>query len=136
MRAQSFTFAQSTIPTPQTVVGGDALNLGDLWSDNSQSPPQLKICTAINPIVFTAVSSGGGGGPNFSDEEIPGGTINGVNVTFTLANAPNPGASLLLHQNGLCLQQGSGKDYTLSGSTITFTTAPATNDILLAWYRH
>ncbi|MBV8807618.1 MAG: hypothetical protein JO033_02995 [Acidobacteriaceae bacterium] len=74
---------------------------------------------------------------NFSDSETPSGTINGVNLTFTLAAAPNPTGSLKLFKNGVLLQQGG--DYTLSGSTITFKSTavtPQTGDVLIADYRH
>lgn len=74
--------------------------------------------------------------PNFADEEIPGGLIDGMNVTFTLANAPNPAASLLLSLNGMLQHQGIGFDYTLSGNTITMSLAPVVLSDLLAWYRH
>ncbi|MGA2116389.1 MAG: hypothetical protein ABSH56_16730 [Bryobacteraceae bacterium] len=80
---------------------------------------------------------GGGGGtsPTFIDAELPAGTINGVNASFTLANAPSPAASLDLYRNGLRLAAGS--DYYLSGNAITFVSAatPQTGDTLLADYR-
>lgn len=74
--------------------------------------------------------------PLYADQETPAGTINGANLTFTLATPPNPSRSLLLVRNGLLLNEGS--DYTLSGNTITFATAadPQSGDSLLAWYRH
>ena len=80
-----------------------------------------------------------GSGVNYSDAEVPGGTVNGVNATFTLAAAPSPAVSLLLHRNGLL--QTAGIDYTLSGNTITFLTgaipqSTPTPDGLVAWYRH
>jgi hypothetical protein len=71
----------------------------------------------------------------FVDAEVPQGTIDGSNASFTLANVPNPPASLALFRNGLLLTQGG--DYTLSSSTITFLTGavPQPNDVLLASYR-
>lgn len=71
---------------------------------------------------------------NFADSEIPAGSINGANVTFTLAHAPNPSASLKLYKNGVLLQATA--DYTLNGSTITFSSAPDSGDGLLADYRY
>lgn len=65
--------------------------------------------------------------------EVPTGTINGSNVTFTLANTPAAG-TLLLQYNGQVLQPGVG--YTITGATITMTTAPATGDHLYANYWH
>ena len=71
---------------------------------------------------------------DLTDSEVPSGTINGSNVTFTLANAPSPASSLQLFLNGL-LQTAGGVDYTLSGSTITYGVAPETGDAHVAWYR-
>jgi hypothetical protein len=80
--------------------------------------------------------AGTGAATNFTDGETPAGTINGTNVSFTLASAPNPPASLRLVRNGLLV--APGVEYTLSGSSITFTTArtPQTGDSLAAYYRH
>lgn len=72
---------------------------------------------------------------DYIDSETPSGTINGSNTVFTLANTPSPVASLHLYLNGL-RQRAGGQDYTLSGLTITFVTAPSTGDILLADYRY
>lgn len=80
----------------------------------------------------------GGGGvlPQFSDSEVPSGTINGTNATFALANTPSPSTSVQLYLNGLRMDHGV--DYTISGSTITFATTslPQTGDLLLASYRY
>ena len=65
--------------------------------------------------------------------EIPSGTINSINVTFTLANTPVAG-SVSVFLNGLYQAQGSGLDYTISGTTITFNKAPRTNSELYAIY--
>jgi hypothetical protein len=69
------------------------------------------------------------------DGEVPGGTLDGSNATFTLANTPNPASSLALFRNGL-LQKQSG-DYTLSANSISFQTGavPQPGDALLASYR-
>jgi hypothetical protein len=98
-----------------------------------------------NVSQIAAGSGGGGGGsggtmPNFADEETPGGSINGSNMAFTLAYAPNPPASLILVQSsgagGGAVLKAGGVDFTLSGLNITMVNAPATGDSLLAWYRH
>ena len=67
--------------------------------------------------------------------EVPSGTINSSTTSFSLANTPISGSEMIF-QNGLLLIAGSGKDYTISGGTLTFTTAPATGDTLLATYWH
>ncbi len=70
----------------------------------------------------------------FADSEVPSGAINGSNTAFSLAQTPSPSASLELYLNGDLLKPGT--DYTLSGSSITMTSAPTTGDILLAFYRY
>jgi hypothetical protein len=72
---------------------------------------------------------------SFADE-VPSGTIDGVNLTFTLTHSPDPVASLELHKNGLLMIRNT--HYTLSGSTITFTSPyqPITGDDLFASYRY
>jgi hypothetical protein len=81
--------------------------------------------------------AGAGTATNFNDGELPSGTINGTNLTFTLAATPSPAASLMLYKNGALLTQGA--DYVLSGATVTFvntTVAPQAGDSLTASYRH
>jgi len=88
---------------------------------------------SIGGTVFTC---SGTPAPNFADAEVPAGTIDGANATFTLAHAPI-GASLELTRNGLTLKAGSGNDFTLAGNTITFLVGaiPQAGDSLQAWYR-
>jgi len=70
----------------------------------------------------------------FIDKEIPSGLINGSNVTFTLANTPILGSEHL-YRNGILQEEGAGNDYTISGATITYLTAPLTGDKLRVTYR-
>lgn len=67
-------------------------------------------------------------------QEIPSGTVNGSNVTFTLGFTPANGAAVQLFVDGLLQLQGAGLDYTISGSTITFVAAPATGQTIRAVY--
>ncbi len=74
---------------------------------------------------------------SFTDYEIPGGMLDGNNVSFTLAAGPSPLLSLKLYKNGVLLNQNV--DYTLSGKNITFantTVTPQPGDSLIASYRH
>jgi len=71
---------------------------------------------------------------SFVENETPTGVINGVNVTFTLANNPNPDASLKFKHQGLLEVQGL--HYTLSGVTVTMNVAPLTGENLAAAYRY
>lgn len=83
------------------------------------------------------VSISGGLSNHLAWNETPGGTPNGTLVTFTLAHSPSAsGADLMLFLNGLLQKQGLSFDYTISGSTITYNTAPQTNDVLLATYQY
>ena len=59
--------------------------------------------------------------------------VDGIVTVFTLTNEPVAN-SLQVFLNGLLQQQGSGKDYTWSGTSVTFATAPLTGDILLVHY--
>jgi hypothetical protein len=72
---------------------------------------------------------------SFVDFEVPAGTIDGNNLTFTLANAPLPVLSLKLSKNGVLLTPNN--DYTLSGQNILFPAgqAPQVGDMLVAAYR-
>lgn len=65
-------------------------------------------------------------------QETPSGTINGSNVTFTLANTPASNSSVQVYLDGVILIQTT--DYTISGSTITMTTAPANAQKLYVVY--
>lgn len=67
-------------------------------------------------------------------DEVPTGTINGTNTSFTLANNPDPDASLELELDGLTLVKDT--HYTLSGTTVTLTSAPASGQTLFARYRY
>lgn len=75
-----------------------------------------------------------GGFPTFVDNEVPSGSIDGVNVAFTLATAPDPQDCLEMYLNGLF--QSFGVDYTLAGTAITFASAPQTGDAPIANYRY
>lgn len=59
----------------------------------------------------------------FSYNETPSGSVNGINDTFTLAETPDPSNSLHLYWNGQLLIETI--DFTISGDTITFLTAPS-----------
>ena len=64
--------------------------------------------------------------------EIPSGLINSLNTDFTIANTPVTG-TVMVFLNGV-LQAPGGLDYTISGTTITFTKAPKTNMTLYVFY--
>jgi hypothetical protein len=120
--ATGSTVTKQTMTTVCAAIDAAAFKL-----DTSTTPPTLRVVTAA-PVVL----------PVFVDQETPGGTIDGVNASFTLANAPSPAASLQLFRNGVLQQAGAGGDYTISGVTITFNalSIPQPGDVLQASYRH
>lgn len=71
---------------------------------------------------------------NFVDKEVPSGAINGVNVTYILANTPIAGSEHV-YLNGMLQDSGAGNDYTITGSTITYLIAPLTGEKLKVSYR-
>lgn len=66
-------------------------------------------------------------------------TVTHNNPTVTLANTPVAGTDRV-YLNGLRQEKGSGKDYTISGATITFTfnlkTSPGQSDVVLVDYEY
>jgi hypothetical protein len=110
---------------------------------NATTTPAITLTTSVTGILNgngTAVAAATGAniiapsaGHGLATRETPSGTINGSNVTFTLANTPVSGSEMVF-QNGILLVSGAAKDYTISGGTITFVTAPATGDTLMATY--
>lgn len=83
--------------------------------------------------IVQVIGGGGGGSSNTVYGEIPSGTIDGVNDTFTLVAAP-VATKLRIFLNGQRLTDGI--DFTFSGSTITMTTIPYPTDILVADYEY
>ena len=70
--------------------------------------------------------------PKWSINEIPTGSINGVNMVFTLAHTPID--QIMLYLNGQYMTVGAGEDYTISGSTITMDSAPIVGDKIRSNY--
>ena len=68
--------------------------------------------------------------PKWSINEIPTGSINGVNMVFTLAHAPID--QIMLYLNGQYMTPD--EDYTISGVTITMASAPIVGDKIIVNY--
>ena len=100
------------------------------WTSIPNCTGALQYATSTHTFSCGSVLTG-----TFSDAETPSGTINGSNTSFTLAHTPSPAAGLQLYKNGQQLIAG-GADYTLATATITMTSAPATGDVLIAFYRY
>lgn len=93
--------------------------LGDVLTDNGPgSDPSFQ------PTAATL---------NFASE-VPVGSINGTNFTYTLSHTPNPSSSLDCYLNGL--HQSITSDFTLSTAVITYLAAPIVADTLVCNYRY
>lgn len=130
------TFTLERAPSPATSLelyhNGDMLIYGTHYTLAG-----LTITTAFAPISTDHLMAFYRVEPvsfSFVENETPGGLINGVNVTFTLANNPNPDASLKFKHQGILEIQGV--HYTLSGVTVTMGAAPLTGENLAAAYRY
>jgi len=71
--------------------------------------------------------------PNFIYNEIPSGSPDGSNPTFTLVSAPAPANSLQLYWNGILVTAET--DYRLNGATITLFRPAVSGNILRAYYQ-
>jgi hypothetical protein len=157
-------FQQFTGTTTHTVVLPDATTLmtGQSFIISNQSTGAIQVnanggggvrsIAALTSATVTLIAAGSAAGTwdpgstatptglttsNFVTRETPSGTINGSNVTFTLANTPVSGTESLF-MNGMLLEPGAGNDYTISGATITMLSAPLsspTPDKLRASYQ-
>lgn len=110
----------------------DGINNVEQCQLNLAAGSNVTLTDQGNGTVTIASTGGSGGNATFVDAEVPSGTINGINTSFTLAQPPSPSASLILVQDGLLLSPG-GVGFTLSGANITCISAPVGN--LIAWYR-
>lgn len=91
--------------------------------------------TSGNQYLINGVPISGGGG-TFVDMEVPSGTVDGINATFTLSSSPVAGSSHV-YVNGSLQEVGATADYTIAGATITFNVGaiPATGSKILVSYR-
>ena len=76
----------------------------------------------------------GAGAAPVDIQEVPAGTVDGSNVTFTLSQTPISAASVVLHTDQALEFQTS--TYSVTGTTITYVTAPLTGQIPYAIYRY
>ena len=138
-----FTLSQSPSPASSLELYRNGL-VQTVGIDYTLSGQAITFLTADVPVAgdvlqaYYRISSGTATTSSFSfaDDEVPTGTINGTNLTFSLAAAPSPAGNLRLYKNGMLLQQHN--DYSLSGNTVTFVSAaaPQTGDSVVAYYRH
>lgn len=123
--------AWAEVPGALVAVEVGTANADTVWLSSADAGGTLNT-TAITwqaiPMTAGLLNS------NFVDKETPAGTINGSNVTFTLANTPVAGSEHV-YLNGVLQDVGAGNDYTISGGTITYLAAPLTGEKLRVSYR-
>lgn len=69
------------------------------------------------------------------EQETPSGSVNDANTAFSTSVAPAYVKSLSLYLDGLMLEQGAGKDYTIDASgNITMAAAPVVGQSLWCTY--
>lgn len=96
--------------------------IGDLASLTTTA--KTTLIAAINELDAKSVE-------DIYVRETPAGSVDGLNAAFTLANTPIA-ATVQVYVNGL-LQEPTD-DYSLSGATVTFVTAPLLGDKVRAVY--
>lgn len=97
--------------------------------DVTPDPDGAQVIVVATPGPPGPAGPPGDGAQVFNEQ--PSGTQNGVNVEFTLAHTPQTG-STSVYRNGL--REVLGVGYSVSGSDITFTTAPLSSDVLTVDY--
>ena len=118
--------------------GGSALIIKD---ESTQITPAAASINFTGPgVTSTAIGNDvtvniPGGSNSFTPfAETPIGIVNAINTVFTLANVPATSAGVIIILNGATQYNGTGLDYTVSGATVTFTTAPAIGSTIFAYY--
>jgi hypothetical protein len=114
----------------ELAVGDYVIYNGSTWekSDTTDAVASVAGRTGVVTLTVSDLSDFGTGvAGKFVTRETPTGAINGTNTSFVLSTAPVVGSESVF-LNGILQEPGSGNDYTISGSTITYLTAPVTGD--------
>jgi hypothetical protein len=124
-------YAPQSVSGDATLAASGALTLATVATAGSCTNCSITINAKG---LVTAESSGSAG--TTPEQEVPAGSVNNSNVTFTLAHSVSTAATLSVYQDGLILNQGV--DYTVVTSTgvITMTTAPNFGQAIYATYQH
>jgi hypothetical protein len=128
-------------------VSGNALSLsfevgdyiiynGSTWekSDTTDAVASVAGRTGVVTLATTDLSDFGTAvAGKFVTRETPTGLTNGTNTSFVLANTPVAGSESVF-LNGILQEPGAGNDYTISGSAITYLSAPVSGDKIRVSY--
>lgn len=97
--------------------------------DVSPDPDGAQVILVATPGPMGPPGPGGDGTQVFN--ETPSGLQDGANTTFTLAHEPQAG-STTVYRNGL--REVLTLGFTVTGSTLTFSTPPLSSDVLTVDY--
>ena len=93
----------------------------------------VKLADLAEGHILVGNSSSVATARRFVREEAPNEAADGSRVAFTFDYVPQAG-TFILYRNGIRLRAGASYDYTLSGLTVTFATAPTSEDYIVADY--
>lgn len=129
---------RTAVINPEGQIDGAQGNPSDCVHVDGSSGP-CDVSTGTGSGLGSGPSQGSGGvapGSNFSDNEVPQGSLDGQNRIFIVTRTPNPPSSLHVYYNGLRLTPGV--DYGLSGMQLLWlrTYAPQPSDSLITDYRY
>lgn len=106
-------------------------------ADSAESTARAAAVTALDGRVTTleTATSSGLTYAKVVKREVPTGSVDGVNVLFTVANDMVAGTEEVFY-NGQLMEPGVGADYTISGKDITLSFAPVGTDrVRVSYFR-
>lgn len=133
-----FTVAQSIYATGTLKVwkNGQLLTQGSSedWTETSPATGTFTfiVAPAATDEITVTYQKAVAGAVTTPYGEVPTGAVNSANTTYTLANTPAAAMGVIVVLDGIV--QYYTEDYTVSGSTITFVTAPTTGTTIFVYY--
>lgn len=122
----------------QNILDGDLtdVDIATANKDGLPAVPSMRTLGTGSQQAAAGDDSRFGGLGTFVDSEVPSGTIDGRNAVFTIVSTPVAG-SVDVYLNGHRMISGATADYTISGTTITFSLSqtPRPGDDLIVEYR-
>ena len=120
-QVQSFNSTHFANSAGQFKIAADAISATEIAANAVGTSELASSSVTAAKLGFTAVAG-----------ESPSGTKDGSNKSFSLANTPAAASSLMLFLDGLFMTPGT--HYTVSGSSLSLSEAPASDDDLRAVY--
>lgn len=108
-----------------------SLRPGEFYSIQDGATSKLYFCDVRGNLLLLSNDASALG--TFVNDEVPSGTINGVNTIFTLAHTPVVGSEEV-YLNGLKMTILG--DYTIVGAVMTMINIPYPGDKFLVNYRY